>query len=549
MTASTSERERGGIRGSSGAHPVRSRIVHSVTLTSPIPTSGEHAASPAELIRETRSGRVRGLLRDDLISWRGIPYAAPPVDDLRLRAPQRETPWEGVWDATRFGSVSYQDRSRQVSKIMLTEPRSEDCLTINVTAPAAPSSELRPVMVFIHGGAYTGGSSREIPGLGDVLVREGDVVFVNLNYRLGALGYLDFTRYSTPERPFESNLGLRDQVAALEWVRDCIAAFGGDPERVTVFGESAGANAVTTLLCTPAAAGLFSRAIAESSPVEAIYTPEVTAQWAEDFIRLLRGVTLDQESEPAELLESASADEIVRAQAIMQRTMPDEVPGTTAFSPVIDGDYLPLRPIEAVERGMAHPVPLIIGTNLKEGALFRGRLDLLAKTKPRIRAVFAKTEREAKRRLFEVYRALPQRGSGAQFGGDYTFWYPSVEFAEGHARHAPVHMYRFDIAPTLVNAMGLGATHGIDLFAVFDLTDTPLARVAGVLGGRAAFKRAGERVRERWLRFAREGALDDAWPTYDAATRATLVIDHVDRIEVDPWRERREAWTAFVPYM
>ncbi len=143
---------------------------------------------------------------------------------------------------------------------------SEDCLTLNVIAPITGSAVPRPVMVYIHGGAYAFGSSREMPDQGEGLVHDGGIVFVNLNYRLGALGYLDFSRYSTPERPVESNLGLRDQLAALEWVRDNIAAFGGDPDNVTLFGESAGGNAVTTMMAVPAARGLFARAIAESSP-------------------------------------------------------------------------------------------------------------------------------------------------------------------------------------------------------------------------------------------------------------------------------------------
>lgn len=491
---------------------------------------------------DVTGGRIRGTDIDGLRHWRAIPYAAPPIGRLRLRAPHPVEPWDEMRDAAAFGPVSHQVTS------LLRVPMSEDCLTLNVIAPGQPATGL-PVMVFIHGGAYTTGSSREIPHLGEALVREGGVVFVNFNYRLGALGYLDFTEYSTPERPLESNLGLRDQVAALRWIRDNVAAFGGDPDNVTVFGESAGGNAVTTLLAVPAAAGLFARAIAESAPPEAIYPSALTREWGVDFVGILREVARDDTTPAAELLLSTPPTLLVRAAAIMRQRTPDTVPGTIAFSPVVDGEYLPERPVDSAAAGHTHPVPLIIGTNAREGTLFRGRLDLLATTKPRIRAVFAKTEREARARLFDEYRALPPRRSAAEFGGDYSFWYPSIRFAEGHSQVAPVHFYRFDIATRALKVAGLEATHGIELFAVFDLLDNPIARAAGVLGGRLAFKRAADRMRRRWLSFAADGSVGDDWDAYTPAHRATLIIDADDRVELDPRRSRRIAWDAFIPHV
>lgn len=186
-----------------------------------------------------------------VLAWRGIPYAAPPVGELRFRAPRLPDPWRGVRNARHFGPAAPQDRGQFVG-VDATTPQSEDCLTINVTAPdgSSPGDGL-PVLVYIHGGAYAVGSSREFPRQGESLVREGGIVYVSFNYRLGGFGYVDFTAWSTPERPIESNLGLRDQVQALEWVRDNIEAFGGDPRQVTLCGESSGANAVTTLMTVP----------------------------------------------------------------------------------------------------------------------------------------------------------------------------------------------------------------------------------------------------------------------------------------------------------
>ncbi len=221
-------------------------------------------------------GTVRGRRLADLLSWRGIPYAAPPVGPLRLRAPRPVSPWAGVRDALSFGPPAPQRRRRG----------SEDCLTLNILRQAEPSTAPRPVMVYIHGGAHTSGTSAAPMYSGASLVRRGDVVFVSLGYRLGALGYLDFREFSTPENTFDVNLGLRDQIAALEWVQRNIAAFGGDPTNVTLFGESAGADAVVTLMCTPAARGLFARAIAQSPPPATSNGTELAGLWAREFLDL-----------------------------------------------------------------------------------------------------------------------------------------------------------------------------------------------------------------------------------------------------------------------
>ena len=483
--------------------------------------------------------------------WRGIPYAAPPTGPLRFRAPMPAPSWQGVRDASQFGPVAPQDRRGQFTGPPTSVPMSEDCLTLNVMAPATGTS--LPVIVWIHGGAYSVGSSREVRQQGEALVHDG-AIFVSLNYRLGALGWLDFSAFSTPERRFENNLGLRDQVAALEWVRENIREFGGDPGNVTLMGESAGANAVTTLMTVPAARGLFARAIAESPPPDAVYRQAVTSQWAEEYLELL-SETVDNQStdstsheDAGDLLVSASVNDLVVATTKLQRSAPDRHPGTLALCPVIDGDFLPERPLKAFGAGRAVPVPLLIGTNDREGSLFRGRLDILATTPPRIRAIFARTPKKSRKAVKAQYPGLPARRAAADFGGDYAFWYPTLKVAERHSRHAPVHFYRFDIAPRVVRWAGLDATHGLEMFALFDLMDTRFGRALGLLGGRLAFKRAGERMRGHWLAFARDGVIP-GWPVYTPGKRRTLIIDREDRIEEDPWSERRRAWQEFVRHV
>ncbi|ANP72032.1 carboxylesterase/lipase family protein [Cryobacterium arcticum] len=540
--------------------------------------AGTRAHDPLEVT--VSGGTVRGVRERGIRAWRGIPYAAAPVGALRFRAPAPVQPWPGVRDAAEFGPVATQSHKGQFIGAHPRIPQSEDCLNLNVIAPDEPTDEeaLRPVMVFVHGGAYSVGSSRENPRQGEGLVRRGGIVYVGINYRLGALGYLDFSRYSTPERPFESNLGLRDQVAALAWVRANIRLFGGDPDAVTLFGESAGGNAVTTLMTVPAAAGLFQRAIAQSAPPNAVYPPELTAEWAASFVRILADQTSgapkpaatvepdephtadEPQGEPpilsgltdaqaVRLLLEAEPARLAGATTTLTVRSPDLYPGTIPLCPVIDGDFLPERPLDAFKDGRAHRIPLIIGTNEREGSLFSGRIDILASTPPRMRAVFANTKKKARKALKAQYPGMPAPRAALDFGGDYSFWYPSVKVAERHSRYAPVHFYRFDAAPRLLRRMGLDATHGLELFPLFDRLDGWFGRGMTVLGGRRAFKAIGARMQLWWLGFARTGRPDEAWPAYTEADRLTLIIDTRDRVVSDPHAERRVAWGAFVPHV
>ncbi|WP_417220979.1 carboxylesterase/lipase family protein [Arthrobacter sp.] len=486
-------------------------------------------------------GTVRGVREGGLLAWRGMPYAAPPIGRLRLRAPEAVKPWQGVRDASGFGPMAPQPSRARIGRATAPPPGDEDCLSINVHAPAVRHDERLPVMVYIHGGGYYRGSSQDFSGEGEGFVRTGRVVFVSFNYRLGPLGYLDFTRYSSALRPIEGNLGLRDQVAALMWVRDNIAAFGGDPDRVTVFGESAGANAVTTLLAVPAARGLFHRAIAQSAPANAVYPADLAARWAREFMDLLGGAP-----GPDRLFEATVAELLTAANELQERT-PEAYPGAFCFAPVVDGGLVPEAPIRAIRAGWAARVPLIIGTNEREGTIFRGRMDILPESSTRIRAIFERAPADTRRIMRDAYPGLPRWRSAADFGGDYGFWYPTTRVADFHSAFAPVYAYRFDLAPRLLRMVGLDATHGVEMFTLFDSVDEPLARTFTSLGGRASYIQAGVRMRRRWLRFAETGGTHASWPAYTQKTRATLIIDDHDRVQADPHHDRRRAWDGFLP--
>ncbi|MEF2977576.1 carboxylesterase/lipase family protein [Subtercola sp. YIM 133946] len=511
---------------------------------------------------EVEGGIVRGVREGATTVWRGIPYAAPPVGPLRFRAPQPVVPWAGIRDAAEFGPVATQAYRGQFAGVGPGIPSGEDCLTLNVIIPSAGSPgapdarELLPVMVFIHGGGYAAGSSRDFSGQGEGFVRTGSAVYVSFNYRLGALGYLDLSRYSSPERPIDGNLGLRDQVAALGWVQRNIERFGGDPANVTLFGESAGGNAVTTLMATPSAGGLFARAIAQSSPPSSVYPRDLADAWAEQFVTIVRD-RFHPELSPrtplapavaAHVLDQTSAADLVTASLTLQLHTPDDFPGTFCLAPVVDGDIVPEHPLAAFRDGTAHRVPLIIGTNNREGTLFRGRIDILPRSPRRIRALFERAPRAARTLMQYAYPGLPSRRSAADFGGDYAFWYPSTKVADFHSRFAPVYAYRFDVAPRLLRLVGLDATHGVEMYALFDQADVSLGRVMTALGGREPFSAAGERMRDNWLRFAGRRELADGWPLYTEQRRLTNIIGDTDHVESDPRRQRRLAWDAFLPF-
>jgi para-nitrobenzyl esterase len=491
----------------------------------------------------TGAGRVRGVREHGMTAWRGIPYAAAPVGELRLSAPQPPVPWRGVRDAAEYGPVPPQPRNAAAAGAGIRTPMAEDCLTISVLRRTAGDLP-KPVMVFIYGGAFGIGSAGATSYTGEHLVARGDVLFVGFNYRLGALGWLDFSAYSTPDHPIDSNPGLRDQIAALEWVQRNIAAFGGDPDNVTLFGESAGGTSVATLMTVPSARGLFSRAIVESSVLGAVYTAERAQGWAAQFVESI-GASPET---AADALRAATEDELVAATSKLDRRISIDQPGARVLAPVIDGELLPAHPLDVFRDGLAHPIPLIIGTNADEGSLFQLVVRQLHATTKTVDRLFELTAPDARSSVLGAYPRYPKRNSISSLVTDLMFWQPSLTIASGHARIAPTWMYRFDFATRLFRLSGLGATHAVELDFVFGRPDSVGQRIGRLLGGGRAARAITARMHQRWLRFARTGTVDAAWPRYDPDVRRTLVVDAVDRVEADPRVEVRRALEPWESY-
>lgn len=525
------------------------------------PTADDAAvpADGAQPVVRTHLGPVRGRRRESgagaVDVWRGIPFAAPPVGELRWRRARPATPFEGEFDAATTGPVCPQERNPAI-RLGADTVMDEDCLNCNVWRPADTGPDARlPVMVWIHGGAYVFGSGSQPLYDGARLSATGGVVVVTFNYRLGALGFADLSALGDE---FETNAALSDVLAALGWVRDTIGAFGGDPANVTVFGESAGGGIVTTLLTMPAAHGLFHRAIAQSSPATSMYEQARAQRVTAAFLEAL-GLG---DSPSVDQLREVDAAATVVASMRAFTDVPSTNPGTIAFAPVIDGDLVPQHPLDVFRAGESHPVPLLIGTNRDEANLFKWmKSPLMPITTADIERMFADIAREhpevtlpARAEVAAAYSGLRPKVAGLGVARDVAFRMPTIWVADAHSARAPVYVYRFDWATRMLRMLRLGAAHATELPYVWGNLVSGSKDITFLLGGRADGEKLSRRTLGRWAAFARTGVPDvddddqDApeWVGYTTDSRAVLVVDAQDRVVDDLDADLRRAWGADV---
>jgi para-nitrobenzyl esterase len=484
------------------------------------------------VVVKTSRGALRGERTADSIEvFRGIPFAAPPVGALRYRPPAPATAWDGVRDATRFGPAAMQGARQAPTGGVFAGAFgpsdlgiSEDCLTLNVWTPAADGAK-RPVMVWIHGGAFRMGTGAS-PGYdGSTLVRRGDVVVVTLNYRLGVLGFLHQPEIGSV------NLGLLDQVAALKWVASEIEAFGGDPDQVTIFGESAGGKSVECLLTMPSAAGLFRRAIAQSTYAPPM-DPAASAARAEALVARL-GL------ESPEGLRHVDADALLQADVELMMANPGGATG--GAGPVVDGDVLPTATVEALAAGRARGVPLLIGTTLDEARLFGA----FAGGGGAAAGDIGPDELVALYRKDLAERGEPNEPADIQsaISTDRMFRQHSIRVAATQSAPQPAtYMYLFGWKSQGYEGR-LGACHGIELPFVFGTHDAPMGLLAG---NSEEARELGLAVQDAWLSFAKTGRPTSdrlpQWPPYNTDDRSTMVLDRESRVEQAPMEAIRLWW-------
>jgi para-nitrobenzyl esterase len=490
-------------------------------------------------IATTTNGKVEGREKEGVVLFAGIPYAAPPVGELRFKAPRPHEPWEGVRAALRFGPAAPQLQGEGLTDRMPVR-WDEDCLTLNVSTPAADGGQ-RPVLVWIHGGAYRTGQSG-IPWYnGARFAANGDIVVVSFNYRLGTLGFAHLARFGDEYATSGLN-GTLDQVAALEWVRDNIAAFGGDPDNVTVAGESAGAMSVGTLLGLPQAAGLFRKAILQSGAAHGMLPLEAAEKVTDLFCEALGARSA------ADLL-AAPAQDILEAQAKVDADLGRGAGlvnklGVAAlpFSPVVDGSVLPLSPFEAIQRGAAAGVPVLAGTNRDETTLFGyGNID-----EERLRKLAVRLGGDEE--MIAAYRATRPDASASDIltaiTTDHMFRIPAIRLAEARAAHgAKTWMYLFAWESRAFNGR-LKATHALEIPFAFDNLDKTGVDV--FLGDGPKPQHVADAMHAAWTSFIRTGDPNceavPRWPAYDLERRATLVFNDVSEVVDDPAGAERRLW-------
>jgi para-nitrobenzyl esterase len=508
-------------------------------------------------IVETASGKLRGAMVEGVAAFRGVPYGASTAGANRFMPPRPVAPWSGVRDALDYsGQAPQGTRGPQRAELANfsgppdASPETEDCLTLNVWTPAADSAAQRPVMVWLHGGAFSYGSSNSLRLQGMRLCKRGDVVVVTVNQRLNIFGHLDLSQFGGAEYAQSGNAGALDMIAALQWVRDNIAAFGGDAGRVTIFGESGGGGKVSTLLAMPAARGLFHRAIVQSGAAVRLRTRERAASLTEAVLRelgLTRASVAELHAVPMGRLR-ASIGPALRAFDPTPRPLLDRYP----FGPVVDGTLLPRQPFDPDATPVSADIPLIIGDCAHESSLFLAHDDKVwhrTLTEDELQSRVATVAGPRTDDVLALYRRLQPNGTPAErlisTLTDCNFRIRSLLLAERKAvQAAPVWMYAFAWQTPLFDGR-LGTPHAIDVPFTFDTLEFTNAtdRSAGAHAVAATMSGA-------WAAFAHGGAPQygsmPEWPLYTPADRATMVLDTQCRVERDPGREARMLWQEVV---
>lgn len=487
-----------------------------------------------DTVAMTRQGAVRGVKNKGTISWRGIRYAAPPTGALRWRAPQPPEPWEGILDVATFPT-----RAPQVLAAELVppggatpsdddSPMGEDCLFLNITAPAQPMELPCPVLVWFHGGGYTWGSGANFIGDGTALALEGTIV-VTINYRLGGLGFLKLDHLLGEQFASSANAGLLDQIAALKWVRDNVAAFGGDPSRITIAGVSAGAKSVVNLMASPMAEGLFHRGIIQSGG-EHVNTPDTAELVTAALLR-----TLGVHREDASALLTMPVEAILAAQ----QEIAAGVRATWVWRPTVDGLILPEAPVHAFAKGRAKGINIMAGVTVNEAGSYDFADPSASEQSPRVlREIFG----DKAEQVLDIYRKTfpeaDERRLHCAVLADERYGIPTIRLLDSQSDNASCWRYRFD-APSTGAPKETWGFHGADVPFVWDI---------GLEAAEPALQTLASGIRQAWTSFIHHGKPESGnlpfWPEYRRTERWTMLLDTTPTVVPDPRQQQRQAWES-----
>jgi para-nitrobenzyl esterase len=496
------------------------------------------AVTEAEMfpVVETKYGKVRGVDAQGVKTFKGIRYGATTAGKNRYMPPKPPVSWSGIYDAFDYGQISPQtpsDRRSNYSNMILWDNQpggiGEDCLVLNVWTPAVNDNAKRAVLVSFHGGGFATGSGNGVGFDGYFAALLDDVVVVSINHRLASFGFLNLAGVGAPPEFAHAGVaGMMDAVASLQWVRENIERFGGDPNRVMIFGQSGGGAKTSTVMAMPSAKGLFHRAGVQSGSALKIATPESATKSAEVFLQTL-GMTKQRIGD----LQKLPFTQLLAAQTTARSN----------FSPVMGNDVLPHHPFDPKAPDESADVPMIIGTTLDDAALSLSNFDL---TEAALKEQLQKQLGANADRVYNQYRGDYPNISPyliqARIATDRGFRRSAYKQAElKHAQgKAPAYLYSWDwFAPGYDSQFG--AVHGVDVAVAFHDYRGPING-----SGSKAGKLMADRFASVWTNFAKTGAtnslLTPAWPAYDPKTRATMVFDTNTRVVNDYRREYRLLW-------
>jgi para-nitrobenzyl esterase len=497
----------------------------------------QEKAGPGATV-ETTAGKVRGTLQGRVHAFKGVPYGASTAPPRRFMPPEKPQPWTNVRDASQLGRRSPQLLSSfhgfvppELEPMDRDEPMGEDCLVLNVWTPGVGAASKRPVMVWLHGGGYTSGSGGFICYDGAQLAGKQDVVVVTVNHRLTVFGYLYLAGIGGERYATASNVGNLDIIAALEWVRDNIGAFGGDPGNVTLFGQSGGAGKVSSLMAMPAAKGLFHRAIVQSGAAVRGLSREAAQKSAEDFL-----ARLDLTAKQVDQLQTLPMDRLL-AVTEAARGRPLEL------GPVVDGRSLPIHPFDPVAPAQSADIPLLIGTTETEVTFFPNQiLDPIdsASLHARVKQLVPKASDAQVEQLIAAYRAgRPREGNTDLYliiASDATFRAGVVTEADRKAQQAKAAVYHYYFTwRSPVREGKLRSFHTLEIPFVFDNVDA-----AQTMTGTGPDRHAlAQRMSAAWVAFARTGNPNHPglpkWEAFDVKQRATMFFDSQCKLVNDPY--------------
>ncbi|MFX1469756.1 MAG: carboxylesterase/lipase family protein [Promethearchaeota archaeon] len=488
-------------------------------------------------IVEISCGKVKGYSENNLQIFKGIPYAEPPIGDLRFSPPQAKIPWDGVLETTEFGPCAFQGYTALEEVTGKLQPESEDCLTLNIWTPAIDNKK-RPVMFWIHGGAFIFGGSRAPTYDGSHLAQRGDVVIVTINYRVGAFGYLFIPGIT-------ANAGLFDQILALKWVHDNIAKFGGDPDNITIFGQSAGAYSVITLTAMPTAKDLYRRIIAQSMPT---IDPKVTKKPTKELMRALGIKTGDIDA-----LRKIAPEEIIKAQNEITKQ------NALAFRPIIDGETIPIHPLTVFKEGKCKNIDLMMGTTLHEAKLFTSLNPATRKVEDeKVIMLYLGTmgiNSENARNIIDTYKEARKGILSNEpkelldsIVTDLMFRVATLQILEAQSKYQPnTYNYLFTWESSVYNGR-FGACHALELPFVFNTLEEP--GMKALVGDASNTGTLCENMMDAWLSFAHSGDPNHDkipnWPPYNTKSRTTLLFGEKLKTADGLFEKERKTWDGIL---